>query len=383
VTRVLHITRDFPPRHCGGISTAVGGLVRAQARAGLTLAVVSFDDWRPQVARVTGAPATVETAGGIDVLRLSSPTQVAAARDFARAQHCALLHVHHGMLWEFAAALRDELRVPTIKTVHVVQRQMNALRTTDERTRSLIGQEAALAGADRVVAPSRAAADLLLAAYPQLAGRLRVVAHGIDDSAAARAAAARRADVPLHGPLLAVGRFAELKGTPELFEAVRVVLARVAGAAATIAGGVPANRRAEQRWRERWRRDTPPELQQRVRFTGWLSAAELEKQYASAGALLAASRFETFGLVALEAMLHGVPVAATAAGGVAELIADGETGLLAPAGDVQALAAHATALLTDAELAQRLGRNAAAAVRRSCLWEQVLPSLLAVYAEIG
>jgi glycosyltransferase involved in cell wall biosynthesis len=99
--------------------------------------------------------------------------------------------------------------------------------------------------------------------------------------------------------------------------------------------------------------------------------------------LLGASRFETFGLVALEAMLHGVPVAATAAGGVAELIADGETGLLAPAGDVQALAAHATALLTDAELAQRLGRNAAAAVRRSCLWEQVLPSLLAVYAEVG
>jgi glycogen(starch) synthase len=380
--RVLHITRDFPPQHCGGISTAVGGLARAQARAGLAVAVVSFDGWRPHLARAAAAP-TVETVGGIAVLRLSSRDHLNAARDFARAQRCAVLHVHHGMLWEFAAALRAERRVPTIKSVHVVQRQMNALRGTDERTRSLMGQEAALADADRVVAPSRAAAAHLLAAHPQLAARLRVVAHGIDDTAAARAAASRRADAPTRGPLLAVGRFAELKGTAELYDVLRLVLARVGTATATVAGGVPANRRAEKRWLARWCRDASPELQRRVQFTGWLSSAELDKRYGTAGALLSASRYETFGLVALEAMLHGLPVAATAVGGVAELIRDGETGLLAPTGDTQALAAHASALLTDVELARRIGRNAAAAVRRTYLWQQVLPSMLAVYAEVA
>ena len=383
MTRVLHITRDFPPQHCGGISTAVGGLARAQARAGLGVAVVSFDAWRPHLAREGAAPPTVETLGGIAVLRLSSPDHLDAARDFARAQRCAVLHVHHGMLWEFATALRAERRVPAIKSVHVVQQQMNTLRGTSERTRSLMGQEAALADADRVVAPSRAAADLLLAAHPQLAARLRVVAHGIDDTPVARAAAARRADAPAHGPLLAVGRFAELKGTAELYATLRLVRARVDAATATVAGGVPANPRAEKRWRERWCRDASPELQRRVEFTGWLSSAELEKRYGGAGALLSASRFETFGLVALEAMLHGVPVAATAVGGVAELIRDGETGLLAPAGDVQALAAHASVLLTDIGLARRLSCNAAAAVRRAYLWEQVLPSMLAVYAEVA
>jgi len=421
--RVLHITRDFPPQHRGGISTAVYGLARAQARAGLEVAVVSFDDWRPARPHAGGvtspsgavlprdlstpwraalpcshgaaeaAPSSLGSSSaaaapstdlaGIRVVRITAPAQQADASSFARAQRPALLHVHHGMLWPFAVALRDQLGVPAVKSVHVVQRRVNELRGSTERTRSLVGQEAALAGADRVVVPSRAAADALVASTPGLAARLRIVGHGIDDSDFARAAAAQHAGAPAHGLLLAAGRFADVKGTEELFEAVRAVLARVPDATAVVAGGVPGNRRAEARWWRRWQTGTPAALHARTRAAGWLEAHALAECYRDAAALIVPSRFETFGLVALEAMLHGLPVAATAAGALAELVVDGESGLLSAPGDAAALAEHAVALLTEPALAARLGRAGAQAVRAEHLWEHVLPRMLAVYAELA
>ena len=81
-------------------------------------------------------------------------------------------------------------------------------------------------------------------------------------------------------------------------------------------------------------------------------------------------------------MLYGLPVASTTAGGLAELIVHGETGLLSPPQDAEALAEHAVALLSDPDLARRLGQGGAAAVRSRHLWEFVLPELLAVYAEV-
>lgn len=379
---VLHVTRDFPPRHHGGISSAVGRLAGAQSRAGLGVAVVSFDGWRPCAGTAGTASTAQDTADGIAVLRLTSTQQLAAARAFASEQHPTLLHVHDGMLWSSSATLRTELGIPAVQSVHVVQRYMNELRRTRERTLSLAGEEAALAAADRVIAPSRSAADVLLVSHPGLAPRLRVVGHGIDDSPAARAAAAHHAADAAQGPLLAVGRFGDIKGTPELFDVMRAVLTRLSGAAITVAGGVPANRRAESRWRRRWQTRTPERLQSRARFTGWLDGGALAAQYHGAAALVVASRYETFGLVALEAMLHGLPIASTAAGGLAELIEHGETGLLSAPEDAAALAEHAIALLSDPDLARRLGQRGAAAVRSRHLWEHVLPGLHAIYAEI-
>ena len=72
------------------------------------------------------------------------------------------------------------------------------------------------------------------------------------------------------------------------------------------------------------------------------------------------SESESFGLAALEAMSCGVPVIASRVGGVPEVVIDGETGLLAPVGDIAAMAAHVVRLLADAPLRARLGQAARA-----------------------
>ncbi len=87
-------------------------------------------------------------------------------------------------------------------------------------------------------------------------------------------------------------------------------------------------------------------------FAPWLGAADV---------FLLPSATESFGLAALEAMACGVPVVASDVGGLPEVVVHGETGLLAPVGDVLALAQHVLWLLADEP--RRL-RFAAASVRR-------------------
>jgi 1,4-alpha-glucan branching enzyme len=385
--RVLHLTRDFPPHHCGGISTAVAGLAHASLRAGLTVAVLSFDAWRPSQSAAAredmSRPFVAQSASDAPpVLRLTTPADLPGARAFATAWRPDVLHLHDGMLWPFACDLSAAMRAPIVYTVHVAHRALNTLRGVPH-TASLEAQDAALRDARAVIFPSAAARSGCMPNDPAVAtipcSGLEVSApHGIDDSAAARAALVRRRE-PL---LLAVGRFDGVKGTPELFAVLRAALHRLPRAKAVVAGDLPANPRAAERWRARWERDTVAALRERVHFAGWLPPDALAALYARAAVVVVPSRYETFGLVPLEAMLHGAAVAATRAGALPELVMHDVTGLLSPVGDVARLTEDVVTLVEDTALAARLTATAAAAVRAGWLWEHRLPAVRSAYEAV-
>jgi len=94
------------------------------------------------------------------------------------------------------------------------------------------------------------------------------------------------------------------------------------------------------------------------------------------------SLWEGFGLTALEAMAVGTPVVATRVGGVPEVVVDGESGLLVPPGDAEALAAACARVLNDRELAARLGRSGAERVRARFDIERLVGQIEALYREL-
>lgn len=351
MTRVLHVTRDFPPRTNGGISTAVGGMVRVLRAAGTPVAVVSFDGYRPRASGVAGAPER-----GEGVLRVAVPAHLPEARAFARSFAPQVVHVHHGMLWDFAAALG----VPCVATIHVAQAEQNRLRGITEETLSLRGQRALLAGAHRVLAPSQTVADLLVADEPSLASRLRV------SRLAADAPDTVVAPNP-SGPILYAGRFADINGIAELFEVATRVDARF-----VVAGGLPDNPKSEARWRGR--------APAGVELTGWLGRDDLEARYAEASIVVVPSWFETFGLVALEAMHRGRAIVATTGGALAELLEHDRTALLSAPRDIDGLVANLDALVRNPERARELGAAAAEQARAHWCWEQRVDELLETYA---
>jgi glycosyltransferase involved in cell wall biosynthesis len=107
-------------------------------------------------------------------------------------------------------------------------------------------------------------------------------------------------------------------------------------------------------------------LADRVRFLGPRTGAQLDRCYSESDLLVLASRGETYGMVAAEALARGVPVVAFAVGGLWEALgrtSAGVPGMLVPAGDPAALAAALRRWLVDADLRRRL--RAAAQERRS------------------
>ena len=117
------------------------------------------------------------------------------------------------------------------------------------------------------------------------------------------------------------------------------------------------------------------------RFTGRLPFAGLLEHIASSDVLAMPSFDEGFGLAALEAMAAGVPPVASAVGGLLDIVEDGVTGLLVPAGDSEALASALTRVLTDAEYGSALGQTAKQVVAERWDAEKLAQSQVALYRE--
>lgn len=154
-----------------------------------------------------------------------------------------------------------------------------------------------------------------------------------------------------------------------VFERVsRVVPSRLA-----MIGDGPDRSRAEAFCRERNLRD-------RVFFLG--NVPNLEEIIGAANLFLLPSEAESFGMAALEAMASEVPVIGTAAGGMPEVVVQGETGYLFPVGDVDAMADRGIEILSDSNLERRLGRAGRAVAEEKFHVDRVVPMYRGFYERV-
>jgi glycosyltransferase involved in cell wall biosynthesis len=232
---------------------------------------------------------------------------------------------------------------------------------THHDARTERSERAVLRAATGVVATSEWTRQQVLTRYAIPAHRVHVARPGVD-----RVAAPAR---PVRGRLICVGVLGHHKGQDVLVEAL-------AGLAewdwhCVLAGPLDRDPDFVARLRTRI---TRLGYGHRVRLTGVLTGAALSHAYTTADLLVAPSRSETYGMTVAEALAHGLPVIAAAAGGLPEALgstADGtRPGQLVPPGDPAALAAALGDWLGDERHRDRL--RSAARQRRStlCDWEQ-------------
>ena len=112
---------------------------------------------------------------------------------------------------------------------------------------------------------------------------------------------------------------------------------------------------------------------------GFVTHDELLKLYERAAVVAVPSYREGFGVVCAEAMAHARPVVASSVGGLLDLVADGETGIHVPPGDVGALREALQTLLADRDLRHRLGEAGRERVRERFSWAAVTDSTIAAY----
>jgi D-inositol-3-phosphate glycosyltransferase len=118
-----------------------------------------------------------------------------------------------------------------------------------------------------------------------------------------------------------------------------------------------------------------------VVFLGKRGQDTLPYYYSAAEVVVMPSHYESFGMVALEAMACGTPVIASQVGGLAFLVQDGVTGYTVPDGDDDILCEKLALILGDESLRQRMGRNAAE-YARNYNWEKIAKQIVGVYEEL-
>jgi glycogen synthase len=389
--RVLHLTTEYPPVIYGGLGTAVGGWVRASAGSGMGVAVLLVGGalagettgsgyWGPSGSGIVGAERVVEVEG---VTFFQTTFEGATERGISIVERWRpdILHLHTAMLWPVAREIQRRTGRPLVYHVHSVDRAEYEIgKEPNLWLAHSHAQEEAISAAGRLIALSKSERDLLASYYPDAKGRIRVVGNGIADSEAARKASERHGSSPAPVVILYSGRLVERKGIRELLAAVPRVLAAAPSARFVLVGGPPPLSGEEVA--RQWLPDGLAAETKRIFFTGWLSPDGVAEWYRAADVLVVPSRYEPFGMVLLEGMLHGLAIVASATGGPAEIVRDEESGLLFPPLDVAKLAEALIRVATSAELRQRLGEQAASEVRARWMWPARVRRMRNVYREL-
>ena len=290
-----------------------------------------------------------------------SPRMAAEVDAAVRDEAPDLLHTHlvHADVYGTLASLAE--RVPLVSSRHNDDRYLlGPFRFVDRA----FGRRAR-----RLVAISNAVRRFLVdAGHPP--ERIETIHYGLDRLPDAPSELAP----PAPGPplLLAIGRLTAQKDHPTLLRAFAEAHRRQPEALLAILGIGPLEADTRALVAELGL-DGAVLLPGRVEIRDWLERAD---------AFVHTSRWEGFGLVLLEAMLAGLPVAATRVSAVPEVVADGETGLLVEPGEVPALSEALDALLGDAHLRRRLGAAGLERARRRFSVARMADRTLALYKSV-
>ncbi|HEU0026343.1 MAG TPA: glycosyltransferase [Ktedonobacterales bacterium] len=313
---------------------------------------------------------------------------------FAAAQDHAydMVHSHYWLSAAAAAPLARAWDVPHVTMFHTVERLKRqqqgqppepATGPSDHATTIRIESEGHIAvSADCVIVSTEHEGEQLRRLYGLSPSHTRVIPCGVDlraftpgdtsDRTEARRALALD-DIPT---LLFVGRLDPIKGIDLLLESVALLKTP---ARLLVVGGDPTGDPEVERLRAR---AEALGVADRVRFPGAVPQSELPRYYRAVDALVVASRYESFGLVAVEALACGLPVVASAAGGLPTVVRDGENGLLVRWRYAEAFAQRIDALLGDPALMTRLRAAARLSVERFD-WQRIGDRVRDLYQTLG
>jgi glycosyltransferase involved in cell wall biosynthesis/phosphoheptose isomerase len=290
-----------------------------------------------------------------------------------------VVHAHFWMSGRAALDAAAPLGIPVIATFHalgVVKRRHQGTKDTSPAERLAVEEQLArrveqiiATSSDEVFELIRMGADLR---------RVNVIPCGVD-------LALFRPDGPVErrrprmSRLVVVSRLVERKGIGNAIE----TLTALPETELVVAGGAERDRLADDPEAKRLMAIADDlGVRDRVDFRGRVDRKDLPPLLRSADAVVCVPWYEPFGIVPLEAMACGVPVVASAVGGLLDTVVDGVTGIHVPPRSPERLAEVLRALLADADLRERLGRAGAEHMRSRYSWDEIADATLETYSAL-
>jgi D-inositol-3-phosphate glycosyltransferase len=277
------------------------------------------------------------------------------------------VHANYWLSGVAGHSIKHRLDLPLLSTFHTLDR-VKAVASPEEAEEAALGRRARLEAdiigcSDALLASCTVEADQLIELYDANPGRIEIVPLGVDHaffSPGDRTFARRALGLDSAGPLLLyVGRIQPLKGADVAVRALAELHRSGWRDARLLIVGGPSGPKGAAEVSALQEMVAEAGLTERVTFLPPQRHELLSTFYRAADCCIVPSRSESFGLVALEAAACGIPVVAASVGGLTTLVEDGVTGYLVEPEDAEGFARHAAEIVSDHELAARLGSAAA------------------------
>jgi D-inositol-3-phosphate glycosyltransferase len=298
-------------------------------------------------------------------------------------------HAHYWLSGWVARELQRDQPAPIVQMFHTLGAMKNqvALGHTDRETeRRLVIEREIMRFADRIVAATPRDRQQMIDLYDAPRNKISIISPGVDLNLF------HPLDIPDtkqyfkdDHTVLFVGRIDPIKGIDTWFRAMKLVVEedpslRGRLCVCLIGGDIDEDVPDEEFARLQALKDELG-IADVVAFLGKRSQDALPYYYASADVIVMPSRYESFGMAALEAMACGTPVVASDVGGLSFIVRDGETGFLVPEGHARAMADCLSRILHDPELRARLGKRGVE-VARQYAWTRIADQIEALYCEV-
>ena len=382
--KILMLTWEYPPRIVGGIARVVHDLSKRLIKDGHDVTVVTYrdgdtpyyeNDKGVEVYRVDNY--MIKPNNFIDwIMQLNFNMVAKASEIIAKEGKFDVIHAHDWLVANSAKTLKNAYDIPLIATIHATESGRNS-GIHDDTQRYINDTEWMLTyESSEVIVNSNFMKGHIQGLFGLPFEKINVIPNGINltnftgierDFEFRRKYALDNEKIILY-----MGRLVYEKGVQHLISAMPKILNGYNDAKLVIAGkgGMMDELKAQAE---------ALGLGNKVYFTGYLDSKQVQKMYKCADIAVFPSTYEPFGIVALEAMLAGVPTVVSDVGGLNEIVEHGVTGMKSYAGNSNSIADSILALLYDHALAATVSKNAKAKVKELYNWNKIAQDTHFVY----
>lgn len=391
-------------KYTGGMNVYVRDLTRFLGKFGIHADVFtrSQDEHVPHVLhdlgcgnRVVHIPAGPETPCPKSELINYVDEFVNGILEFAESKQINydVIHSHYWLSGIAAEQLKKEWNVPVIQMFHTLALLKNKIAKTPEEMEGetrIHGEMKVLEMADRVVVSTIDELDQLDKLYHADLEKIKIISPGVDTTRFYPIPEDEAKDylgIPRDEKMvLFVGRIEPLKGIDTLIRAISQMWKSDVMSTCPhylyIIGGDPNGQELDEDSEIARLKRLCHELgvDDLIIFMGKKDQDTLPYYYSAAEIVVMPSNYESFGMVALEAMACATPVVATQVGGLQHLVQDGITGFIVPHNDPDALEVKLTLLICQPDFCKELALNAIQ-YARSFSWDEITPRIIDLYKE--
>ena len=382
--KILMLTWEYPPRIVGGIARVVHDLSKRLIKDGHEVTVITYRDGNvPEYENDKGVEVyrvdnyMIHPNNFIDWIMQLNFNMIAKATEVINKEGgFDVIHAHDWLVTYAAKSLKQSFNLPMVATIHATEAGRNS-GIHDDTQRYINDTEWLLTyEATEVIVNSNYMKGHVQGLFGLPFDKISVIPNGInlnnftgiDRDYDFR----RRFAMDNEKIILYVGRLVYEKGVQHLISAMPKILENYHDSKLVIAGkgGMIDELKSQVE---------SMGLSNKVYFTGYLNQKEVQKMYKCADVAVFPSTYEPFGIVALEAMLAGIPTVVSDIGGLNEIVEHGVNGMKSYTGNPNSIADSVLSLLLDPQLAMNVTKNAKNKVKDEFNWQKIAQDTHYIY----